>query len=95
MLRHADKSMNAIYHGRNVLLKQIQEKLERHQFKGKTQEEIVRASKAEWMNLCIEGLQEGLTTEEATERAKAIIYAKPESVRLRAFVETMKTNPPS
>jgi integrase len=30
MLRHADRSMNAIYVGRNALLKEIQDKLDRY-----------------------------------------------------------------
>ena len=41
MLRHADKSMQAVYIGRNYLLKGIQDKLDRYVLKGKTFDEAL------------------------------------------------------
>jgi integrase len=41
MLRHADKSMNAVYTGRNYLLKEIQDKLDRFVFNGLTMDEAL------------------------------------------------------
>jgi integrase len=39
MLRHADRSMNAVYVGRNALLKEIQDKLDRYVLDGLTMAE--------------------------------------------------------
>jgi integrase len=39
-LRHADKSQDATYHGRSILLKQIEEKLDRYDLKGQTRAEF-------------------------------------------------------
>jgi integrase len=42
MLRHADNSMNAVYIGRNTLLADIQDKLDRYAFNGLTYDEAIK-----------------------------------------------------
>ena len=94
MMRHTDKSTNAkFYTDRDAVLPQIQEKLERYRFGGKTIEETERELKDEWVSLIAEGIEGGLAKEDAIERATAVWKAKPEWVQIRAMVETIKTCP--
>ncbi|MCK1653066.1 site-specific integrase [Bradyrhizobium sp. 149] len=92
MLRHADKSMNAVYQGRNVLLKQIQDKLDRYQL-GMTLAEAERREdekQKEFEGYCEDGLRAGLEREEAIEEAKAKMFRMhPEEEELKDFVASL------
>ena len=58
-------------------------------------EELDTERKEEWISLIKEGLEQGLTEDEAIAKAKTTIYLKPQNVQLRAFVEAIKTSPPN
>jgi integrase len=86
MLRHADKSMNAVYIGRNSLLERIQEKLERHHFDGRTEEEVIRELAAE----------QGMTVEEA--KVRGLKYSEQQLAVIRQVLDSpaiIRTSPPS
>jgi integrase len=51
MLRHADNSMNAVYIGRNILLKDIQDKLDRHALNGLTYAEALEQGAVDFKKL--------------------------------------------
>jgi integrase len=51
MMRHADKSMNAVYIGRNTLLKDIQDKLDRYALNGLTYEEALEKGEVDFGKL--------------------------------------------
>jgi integrase len=52
MLRHADNSMNAVYVGRNTLLADIQDKLDRYAFNGLTYDEAMEKGAVDFGKLC-------------------------------------------
>ena len=91
MLRHADKSMNAIYTGRNFLLNPIEEKLERHALGRKTHLELLAEQKERWIGLVADGIEEGFTKDDAIARANQVVQAHFRS----SVEEAMRNNPPS
>jgi integrase len=97
MLRHADKSMNAIYQGRNVLLKKIQDTLDRHQLDGRTLAEVERENdnrQREFESYCEEGLQARMTREEAIEKATARMLEKyPRYAEIKALLSSLPSRP--
>jgi integrase len=89
MMRHTDTSTNAkFYTDRDALLPQIQEKLERHKFNGKTLKEVEQDITEEWAALMAEGIENGLTPEDASARAEKIEFNRPGWVRVRALIAT-------
>jgi len=93
MLGHEDKTRRVArgYLKDDDILAIIQDKLDRYQI-GKTMAEAEAEhaeQQQEFEGLCEQGLREGLTREQAIEKATAIFSAKPEWVELRAMFASL------
>jgi integrase len=82
--------VNDAYDVLEIYLELIQDKLDRYQWKGKTQEEAFTEVKEERLALILEGIEAGLNKEEAVKKAMAV-----EQAQLRNALDAIKTNPPS
>ncbi|MET4173881.1 integrase [Bradyrhizobium sp. LA6.1] len=71
MRRETDKGMDAVYIGRETLLKDIQDKLDKH-FLGQTELEAFNERKTRWLNYVERGLKDGLQQDEAIQVANAL-----------------------
>ncbi len=96
MLRHENKSMDSRYLG-NVLLKQIQDKLERHALKGKTLKEHEKDMDSFVEAKIKEGLDKGISFEQMVIVMQAV-YGNAKGTLpnwIQKRLDTIKTSPPN